>query len=227
MRQPLAAVSVAVRSARDADAVERLRETIAEELNVKLVTLADAASDSRRYTIKPNLRTLGPRLGPKLPALRAALNDLPPDLASHIAQAAESGQTIEVEGVELEPADLLIETDTEAVDHAASAEDERCAVQLSTAMTAELIAEGKAREVINRIQSLRRDSGLDPDDRISLRMASGDRELASAVSEFESLIAAETLATSVSVDGADLPQGMHHTEAEIDGAAIVLALERA
>ncbi len=227
VRQPLPAVSVAVRSPQDAEAVERHRATIAEELNVKTVTLADAEADARRYTIKPNLRVLGPRLGPGLPALRAALGDLSPELAAHIAQAAESGQTIEVEGVELAPGDLLIEVDTESNAGAASAEDERCAVQLSTELTAELIAEGKAREVINRIQGLRRDSGLDPDDRISLQMASPDRELASAVSEFESLIAAETLATSVSVDGADLPPGMQQTEAEIDGAAIVLALERA
>ncbi|MXX79964.1 MAG: isoleucine--tRNA ligase [Chloroflexi bacterium] len=227
VRQPLAAVSVAVRSARDADAVQRLRNTIAEELNVKSVTLADAASDSRRYTIKPNLRTLGPRIGPKLPALRAALSDLPPELASHIAQAAESGQTIEVEGVELEPADLLIEVDTEAAASAASAEDERCSVQLSTELTAELIAEGKAREVINRVQGLRRDSGLNPDDRIQLRMASEDDELRSALATFESLIAAETLATSISVDAERLPESQNLAEADIDGAGVVLSLERA
>ena len=227
VRQPLAAVSVAVRSARDADAVERLRDTIAEELNVKSVTLADAASDSRRYTIKPNLRTLGPRIGPKLPALRAALSDLPPELASHIAQAAESGQKIEVEGVELEPADLLIEVDTEAAASAASAEDERCSVQLATDMTAELIAEGKAREVINRIQGLRRDSGLDPDNRILLRMASEDAELRSALTTFESLIAAETLATSITMDVERSQLSPNRAEADIDGARVDLSLERA
>ena len=227
VRQPLASVSVAVRSARDAEAVERHRNTIAEELNVKSVTLADAASGSRRYTIKPNLRVLGPRIGPRLPALRAALSDLPPELASHIAQAAESGQTIEIEGIELRPGDLLIEVDTEAATSAAAAEDERCAVQLSTDLTPELVAEGKAREVINRIQGLRRDSGLDPDDRIALQLASGDDDLRSALSAFESLIAAETLATSVSVNGADLQAAQHRAEADIDGAEIVLALERA
>jgi isoleucyl-tRNA synthetase len=227
VRQPLSTVSVAVRTPQDAEAVERHRATIADELNVKTVKLADAHTDSRRYTIKPNLRILGPRLGAKLPTLRSALNDLTPELASHIAQAAEAGQAIEIEGIKLQPGDLLIEVDTNAGTDAASAEDERCAVQLSTELTAELVAEGKAREVINRIQSLRRDSGLDPDDRIALQLASEDRELNAAMSEFESLIAAETLATSVSVDGADRPLGKHHTEAEIDGAAIVLALERA
>ena len=161
VRQPLPSVSVAVRTAQDAEAVERHRDTIAEELNVKSVTLADAAADSRRYTIKPNLRVLGPKLGPKLPSLRSALGNLSPDLGAHIAQAAESGQPIEIEGIELQPGDLLIEVDTDSAADAASAEDERCAVQLSTELTPDLVAEGKAREVINRIQALRRDSGLD------------------------------------------------------------------
>ena len=227
VRQPLSAVSVAVRTPQDAAAVERHRATIAEELNVKSVILADADADSRRYTIKPNLRVLGPRLGPKLPALRSALNDLSPELASHIAQAAAAGQSMEIEGISLQPSDLLIEVDTDAAVDAASAEDERCAVQLVTELTPELIAEGQAREVINRIQSLRRDSGLDPDDRISLQLASQDPGLKTALVEFESLIAAETLATSISVDGAEQQVAGYRTEADIDGAAIVLALERA
>ena len=227
VRQPLPSVSVAVRSAQDAEAVERHRDTIAEELNVKSVTLADATADARRYTIKPNLRVLGPRIGPKIPVLRSALANLSPELAAQIAQAAEADQPIEIEGVQLQPGDLLIEVDTDSAADAASAEDERCAVQLSTELTADLVAEGKAREVINRIQALRRDSGLDPDDRISLQMASDDRGLNSAVSEFESLIAAETLATKISVDGADMQLAEHHTEADIDGAAITLALDRA
>ena len=225
VRQPLAAVSVAVRSARDADAVQRLGDTIADELNVKAVRLADPAANQRRYTIKPNLRALGPRLGPKLPSLREALSDLTPELAAHIARAAEAGQPIEIEDVALQPSDLLIEVDTEA-DAAASAEDERCAVQLSTELTPELLAEGKAREVINRVQSLRRDSGLDPDDRIVLRLASSDDELRSALAVFESLITAETLATSISIEGASAQRAQHDAETDIDGAAIVLSLER-
>ena len=227
VRQPLPSVSVAVRTSQDAEAVKRHQHTIADELNVKSVTLADAAADTRRYSLKPNLRLLGPRIGPKIPVLRSALNNLSTELAAQIARAAEAGQLIEIEGIELQPGELLVEVDTDSTTDAASAEDERCAVQLSTELTAELVAEGKAREVINRVQSLRRDSGLDPDDRISLQMVSDDRELKSAVSEFESLIAAETLAISISLDGASLARAGYETEADIDGAAIRLALERA
>ena len=103
VRQPLASVSVAVRTPQDAQAVERHRDTIAEELNVKSVTLADAEADAQRYTIKPNLRVLGPRIGKQIPALRAALGNLSPELAAQIAQAAEAGQLVEIEGSELHP----------------------------------------------------------------------------------------------------------------------------
>ncbi len=227
LRQPLAAVSVSVRSPEDAAAVARHRETIAEELNVKAVELLDAESDSRRYRIKPNLRTLGPRLGKRLPTLRNALNDLAPELATHIAEATNAGQAIEIEGIELQPADLLIELDTEAAGQTAAAEDERCAVRLTAQLTEELIAEGKAREVINRVQRLRRDSGLNPDDRILLQLASPDTDLTSALSQFEALIAAETLATHVAVDDAIVAASVHQSEAEIEGSAIALSLVRA
>ena len=226
VRQPLAAVSVAVRSAQDAAAVERHQATIAEELNVKAVSLADGnGADGPRYKIKPNLRTLGPRLGKQLPALRNAINDLSPELAAHIAQAAEAGQSIEIEGINLQPSDLLIEVDTDAASDAAAAEDERCAVRLDTQLNGDLIAEGQAREVISRVQRLRRDAGLDPDDRIELRLAAQTDGLQSALTQFEGLIAAETLASAIAIDGA-APVLNHSSEAEIDGAAVVLSLTR-
>ena len=162
VRQPLAAVSVAVRTAADAATVERHAHTIADELNVKQVSLAEAGSNSRRYTIKPNLRVLGPRLGSQLPALRGALTSLPAELASHIAQTIEAGQTVEIEGIALGPDDLLIESETGGDSAAASAEDEVCSVSLDTDVSESLAQEGLAREVIHRIQNLRRDSGSTP-----------------------------------------------------------------
>ena len=94
VRQPLASVSVAVPTAADAEAIQRHAATLADELNVKEVALAAAGSGARRYTIKPNLRVLGPRLGPQLPALRSALGSLAPELAAHIAQTSRPGSAL-------------------------------------------------------------------------------------------------------------------------------------
>ena len=233
VRQPLAAATVAVRSPEDANAVQKHRATIEEELNVKAVYLADAKSDSRRYTIKPNLRVLGPKLGPRLPVLRSALANLSPELALRIARAAETGQSIEVESVRLQPDDLLIEVELTTDNDVASAEDERCAVQLSTELSANLIAEGKAREVINRVQLLRRSAGLDPDDRIVLIVASDDDGIGRVLQSFQGLIGNETLAIRrlwfPSVSHPDLPalddfDGT--TKAVVDGADVLLAIQR-
>ena len=220
VRQPLAGVRVAVRSPQDAAAVERHQATIAEELNVKAVTLAD--STARRYQIKPNLRVLGPKLGRQLPAVRSALAELSPEQAAVMAAAHEAGNDVQLFGVMLSPGDLLIEIDT-AADAGAAAEDERCAVQLSTELTPALIAEGRAREAVNRIQALRRDSGLEPDDRISLQLEA-DGELAAALQQFSALIAAETLAAALQINAAAaaIP---HQTETDIDGASLRIALQ--
>ena len=225
VRQPLASVSVAVPTAVDAEAIQRHATTIADELNVKEVALAAAGSGARRYTIKPNLRVLGPRLGPQLPALRSALGSLAPELAAHIAQTVEAGQRVEVEGVSLGPDDLLIESEAGGGADSASAEDELCSVSLNTHISETLAREGLARETIHRIQSLRRESGLHPADRISLALDTDHAELAAALQTFEPLIAAETLATEV----AHAPDSSHeHRAAEsIEGAPLTVSLARA
>ena len=221
VRQPLAGVAVAVRNSDQAGAIERHRATIADELNVKAVTLADA--DDRQYTIKPNLRVLGPRLGRQIPILRNALRDLEPSEATRIARAAEAGDHVEIEGIQLAPDDLLIEVEADSGSAAATAEDELCAVRLDTEISQDLAREGLAREVINRIQNLRRDSGLDPDDRIHLQLATAHDQLGAALADFEPLIAAETLAQSIQRGEAN---AAHRIDATIDGAPLTLALER-
>ena len=226
VRQPLASAAISASSPADAAAAERHAGMIAAELNVKHVEVGGAALAAARYTIKPNLRVLGPRLGRQLPVLRQALASLAPEIAQQIARAVDEKQSIEVEGITLRAGDLLIERSA-AEAHAASASDEGCSVALDPEIDEALAREGMAREVIHRIQNLRRDSGLqiDPSDRIHLRLATEDSGLAAALAEHEQLIAAETLAVSVRLGGG---AALAHAEtAEIDGAALALSLDRA
>ena len=158
------------------------------------------------------------------PALRGALTSLPAELASHIAQTIEAGQTVEIEGIALGPDDLLIESEAGGDSAAASAEDEVCSVSLDTDVSESLAQEGLVREVIHRIQNLRRDSGLHPADRIALTLATGDEELGAALATFEDLIATETLATDIALSASERT---HQTSASIDGAQLHLSLDRA
>ena len=224
VRQPLASAAISASSPADAAAIARHADMIAAELNVKRVEAGDAALPAARYSIKPNLRVLGPRLGPRLPALRTALASLAPELAQHIAQAVEDRQSIEIEGIALRAGDLLIERAAAAGD-GASASDDGCSVSLDPEIDQALAREGMAREVIHRVQNLRRDSGLDPADRIHLRLSTADAELAAALADHERLIAAETLAASAGINAGPAPA--HAETAEIDGAALALSLERA
>ena len=221
LRQPLQKVTITLAS--PSRAVDHYRDLIKYVLNVKQVAVESGVVQN--FTIKPNYRALGPRLGSQVKDLAVGMSELTPSAVREIVEAVRSEASVEIGGITLEPADIHIRTDAAENDPGAASAVAR--VVFDAEISQMLDWEGKAREVINRIQGLRRDSGLDPDDRISLQMASDDRELKSAVSEFESLIAAETLATTVSVNGADMQLAEHHTEAEIDGAAITLALERA
>lgn len=157
------------------------------------------------------------------------MSALTPELASAVAQAAEAGETVEVEGVLLRAGDLLIETqsgpDLEAEAGTASASDEVCAVTLDTTIDKALSREGLAREVIHRVQNLRRDSGLDPADRIELGLETVDGELSAALADFAGMIASETLAVSMA-DGRAVDGAGHEGSVEIEGAALAVSLRR-
>ena len=224
VRQPLALATVSAAAAADAAAAERHAATIAAELNVKRVEVGDGAPAGARYSIKPNLRVLGPRLGPRLPALRTALSSLAPEIAQHVAQAAAEKRSIEVEGIALSAGDLLIEREAGGGGDAPSAGDDGCSVTLDPKIDEELAREGLAREVIHRVQNLRKDSGLDPADRIELALETEADALRGALEAFERLIAAETLAASVTFGGAGRE---HSATAEIDGDRLTLSLSRA
>jgi len=224
VRQPLALATVSASSDADAAAAERHAATIAAELNVKRVEVGDGALPSARYSIKPNLRVLGPRLGQQLPALRTALASLAPEIAQHIAQAVEEKRSIEVEGIALSAGDLLIEREAGGGAGAAAAGDDGCSVTLDPEIDEALAREGLAREVIHRVQNLRRDSGLEPADRIDLALEAEADGLRAALAAFEGLIAAETLAASVTFGGA---ARAHSATAEIDGDRLTLSLSRA
>ena len=226
VRQPLPSVTLAAKSRQDAQALKRYADVIADELNVRAVEFADPETFSR-YTIKPNLPVLGPRLGSGIPAFRAALQDLSPELAAQVARAVDARRSVEIGGVQLQPTDLLIEVSSEEDPHSRTVEADDCAVRLSTKLTPELIREGKAREVINRIQRLRRSSGLHQADRINLIIETADPELTTTLNEHKRLISTETLARSFIVNLTDSSHVGHRIETEIDGAALVLALERA
>ena len=150
-------------------------EIIADELNVKEIVFTHQLDNFIAYNFKPQLKTLGKRFGSRLNALKEALANL--DGAGAMAQLAESGVLkLAVGGVEEEIAkeDLLIETSQ--MGGYVTEENGGYSVVLDTNLTDELIEEGNVREIISKLQTMRKDAGFEVMDRICV-YAAGNSEI--------------------------------------------------
>jgi isoleucyl-tRNA synthetase len=192
VRQPLPSLQCVVPG--DPSGAESLAPLLAAELNVKRVEFVSSTDALVALEAKANFRTLGKKFGKETPAVAAAVAALPE--ASLRALAAGNSVTITV--LELE---RLIEPDDVAIIRRASGaaivqEDAGYGVALDPTVTPELRAEGLAREIISRVQRLRKEARLDVSDRIVLAVA-GDAELNGALTEHRDRIAEEVLAVRV------------------------------
>ena len=190
VRQPIASLF-----AQGVRLPEEFAALAADELNVKNVDFVDDARSFVSYKIKPQLRTLGPRLGKKLGAVRALLEKAD---GYSVVDALGKGETIKLdvdgESIELAREELLIEP--ARAEGYISETDGGITVALDTHLTPELIAEGLAREMISKIQTLRKDSGYDVTDRIDLHAACGTK-LAEAIEAHKTMILSAVLGVSL------------------------------
>jgi len=206
-----------------ADLPDELAWQIAAELNVASLDVLGGSGGSGApgepgelvdYEVKPNFRSLGRRFGARTPAVAAAVAAVP---AADIATAVLAGRTIAVP-VPGEPetaigAGDVIVTQTPRAGWAV-ATDAGETVAIDTTVTAELHREGLAREVIRLVQDARKNDGLDVTDRISLRWAADDPELAAALTEHAALIAREVLAVDYQ-PGAPGPDMFEHADRDL------------
>ncbi|HEX5656982.1 MAG TPA: isoleucine--tRNA ligase [Polyangiales bacterium] len=221
VRRPLAKATVASPDPRVRAAVEQFAEAITGELNVKRVEVIADDSALCKLSAKPNFRTLGKRLGPKLKPVQSALASL----SSAEIAALEQRGSLEIEGETLTLEDILLTREATGVGAVES--QNGLTVLLDTAISAELLAEGLARELVNRIQNLRKSAGLDVSQRIKLVLACDGRLGEVVDSEtLSELIARETLATSITrVRESAAPALKHVKEDVIEKERVVIALE--
>jgi isoleucyl-tRNA synthetase len=200
VRQPLARMLVAVGSADERTALLRHQEDVLDELNVKALEVLDDSVDLLRYRVKPNLRLLGPRLGKRLPALRAALDELDQAEAVQVARAVATGQTVtlpfEDEPLVLAPEELLVETSP--LEGYAVAQEGAVQVALDTTLDEPLLREGLARDLVRAVQEARKSAGLALADRITLYLSADQRgDLDMLLDEWGAYVQGETLAQAL------------------------------
>jgi isoleucyl-tRNA synthetase len=225
VRQPLAAVTVAgeLGNVRLSD---ELVDEIADELNVKRVEIAQNVEAFARRVARPVPKLLGPRLGARFPEINRAL---------------QAGQyTIQDDGSVRVDGEVLsrdeVNITLEPLENRAVAQDLQwqggLAVALDRAITPELRAEGLAREVVHRVQTMRRDAGLSVEDRIQLGYHTASLDLEGVLNSLGSRIREDTGALDILEDpgiqrrGTDLYGSSTTWEGDIEGEQLVLTIER-
>jgi len=222
LRQPLACALVHLEpgaGALDDESVDLVRD----ELNVKRVEFVGDAADLVTYHLLPDNQVLGPRFGRRFPAVRAALAAEDPLPAVRRLQAGLPLQLeVEEERVELAPKEVLVRE--EPREGLAVASERGVTVAVNTVLTPDLLAEGLAREVIRRVQNLRKEAGLNLDDRIVTTYQAGGK-LAGAIEAWRDFIAAETLSIALR---AGLPdEGAIVGEGQVEGHRLRLGVRKA
>jgi isoleucyl-tRNA synthetase len=202
VRQPLAKVEVILADHSQSAAGGWLEDhagLIREELNVKQVEFAAKADQYITYTVLPDLKRLGPRLGKRLPALKNALAKA--DAAALLSELETNKRvTLQLDGeqVALDAEDLQVRL--QARPGWAAAQGKSAVVVLSTELTDALISEGLARELVHIVQTQRREMNLEYTARIHIGLVTEAPELRAAVKNFGEYIQGETLATQLQLE---------------------------
>ncbi len=225
VRQPLAEMKVQPGSDSDHRAVERFADQIMEELNVKKVIIHEAsAGPLLTLDVKPNLKTLGPKLGPRLKEVQAALAATSPVT---LAAKVQAGQPFELTcpggSVLLDPTDLWVTT--KAPEGWAGVADRGTQVLIDTRITEVLAREGMARDVIRQVQQLRKEADLEMEDRIALHLATESTKLQQAIAAHKDYICAETLTTQWSEQA--LNGEAHRANVKVEGQSLTIELSKA
>ena len=239
IRQPLASLTVAGELS-GVHLSDEVMSEIEEELNVKDVRLADSVERLARRIVRPNPRVLGPKLGARFPAVNRALDEgnytVNPDGSVTVAGELLGADDVTITLLPLEDQTLVQNTvtgraggatvDGEGLEQSGGWRA-ALAVALDRRISPELRSEGLAREIIRRVQNLRRDAGLHLGDVIALGVA-GSAELLTALGPHEDRIRREVGASDLrfSIDGEARAEGSagHSWRGEMDGQPVALTV---
>ncbi len=223
LRQPLARAVVVGPFEGEEDPLGPLADLVLDELNVKELRFAENRKELVRYVLKPDPAILGPKYGPLLPRIQEVVASLD---ATTWARRLQEGEpiavTVDGEMVELLPEEVALE----ARPHEGYKVSEQgdCMVAVWTKLTDELIQEGLARELVRRIQNLRKEANFRIEEKIETYYQ-GDPDLIKVMREHGTYISEETL--SLDIVESDGPEGSYSGSYQIDGKDITLHLVRA
>ncbi len=223
VRQPLAEAAFSVGSAEERGVLAGYADLLADELNVKQVRALDAAGEAVDYALNPLPKQLGQKYGSRFPAIRKAVLALPAEAAAKTLLAG-GAVAVAVDGETLEILPEEVEVRANARSGFAVASEGAYLAALVTELTPELVQEGLAREVVRRLQDLRKSAELDIADRIRV-VFQASAGLEAAVAAFRPYIMGETLAVEMSAGTLD--EGLPLVEDSFDGETFRATLQKA
>ncbi|MBE6929251.1 MAG: isoleucine--tRNA ligase [Ruminococcaceae bacterium] len=215
-RQPLATMYVKARKELDEDC----GAIVKEELNVKSIVFTDDVADMMTYSFKPQLKTVGPKYGKQLNDIRKALTEV--DGSAAKATLDETGKlTFDLPGGEvvLTEEDLLISIEQKPGHYTVS--DHGVTVCLDVNLTPELIDEGNLREVISKVQTMRKEAGFEVTDHIRI-YAAGNDKIAALMQKYASELCDATLCDELQFAGME----GFSKDWDINGEAVTLGVEK-
>lgn len=206
VRQPLQAIMVPVADAHQQAAIELVKNLILNEVNVKELTFVDNAAGILVKRIKPDFKKLGPRYGKVMKQLAAAIQAMTQENIQQFETTGSFAFDIDGQQAVVELAD--VEVISEDIPGWLVANEGRLTVALDITVTEELRLEGLARELVNRIQNIRKSSGFDITDKITIVVLSSE-DMDPAIHAYSSYIAGQVLAESIEIadvvsDGTEL-----------------------
>ncbi len=221
VRQPLTKILVPVLDPAMAAHIAAVKNLILSEVNVKEVELIEKTTGLITKRIKPNFKTLGPRYGKQMKQIAALVATFTQEQIAEVEAAAETTLTIGDEQITVTPADF--EITSEDMPGWLVASEGKLTVALDITVTEELRNEGVARELINRIQNIRKESGFEVTDRIRVEIEAKPA-VETALEKFADYVASQTLADSVKAAAA--PEGATVVTTDLDEEPLKIAVTR-
>ncbi|RED46585.1 isoleucyl-tRNA synthetase [Winogradskyella eximia] len=196
VRQPLQKIMIPVDNQQQKEEIEAVSDLIKHEVNIKEVELLEDASDILVKQIKPNFKALGPKFGKDMKLIASAISTFGADDIKNIEQ--NGNIDVEINGKNITLGFDDVEITSQDIEGWLVANEGALTVALDVTINEELRKEGIARELVNRIQNLRKDSGFEVTDRIDVQLQN-DPQVAAAIASNEEYIKSETLTEKLEI----------------------------
>ena len=219
VRQPLQRILIPVMDARVKEQIVQIEELIKGEVNIKEIEYLTDSEGFIKKKIKPNFKSLGARMGTKMKAVAQVISEM----EQHDINVLEKQKifNINVAGEQIEITTADVEIIAEDIPGWAVANKDNLTVALDITITPQLQDEGNARELVNRIQKIRKESGFEVTDRITVDIQEYE-ELKSAIINYNDYICAEILADVINV----VPEITDGIEIDINDTVVKISLSK-